>query len=131
MIKYIQWPDGEVETLRSAKPPCAGPIPALASMIKIKAKKTNLIESLVGLIGEKKPYPLLLNTNFGIHTFFMKYPIDIVVLDKNNTVVKIKRNLAPWKLFFYSPIYSKILELPYGFIDHLKIKVSSKLDIYH
>jgi murein DD-endopeptidase MepM/ murein hydrolase activator NlpD len=25
------WPDGEVETLRSAKPPCAGSIPALAS----------------------------------------------------------------------------------------------------
>jgi uncharacterized protein len=33
-----------------------------------------------------------------IHTFFMLYPLDIVFLDEDFKVVKIIRNLSPWRM---------------------------------
>jgi uncharacterized membrane protein (UPF0127 family) len=52
----------------------------------------------------------------GIHMFFMRYPLDIIFLDNNLTVVHIIENLQPWRL---SPIIKKatsVLELPAGSI---------------
>ena len=33
-----------------------------------------------------------------IHTFFMKFPIDVIFVDKNLVVKKVKRNISPWRL---------------------------------
>ncbi|MDD3296784.1 MAG: DUF192 domain-containing protein [Candidatus Omnitrophica bacterium] len=32
-----------------------------------------------------------------IHTFFMKFPIDVVFLNKNMKVIRIAKSLRPWK----------------------------------
>lgn len=49
-----------------------------------------------------------------IHTFFMKFSLDVVFLDKQNKVVQIRRNMKPWRMT--SLIYKavKTLELPAG-----------------
>ncbi|MBT3584233.1 MAG: DUF192 domain-containing protein [Halobacteriovoraceae bacterium] len=61
---------------------------------------------------EMKGYDgLLIKPCNQIHTFFMKYNIDVVFLDKSNKVVKVIENLKPWRL---TPLYfsaSKVLEL--------------------
>ena len=33
-----------------------------------------------------------------IHTCFMRFPIDVIMLDKANVVVGFKRNLKPWRV---------------------------------
>jgi uncharacterized membrane protein (UPF0127 family) len=33
-----------------------------------------------------------------IHTFFMRFPIDVVMVDSNGTVVDIVSSLSPWRL---------------------------------
>ena len=33
-----------------------------------------------------------------IHTFFMRKNIDVIITDKNNMVIKIFKNLKPWKI---------------------------------
>lgn len=57
-----------------------------------------------GLIGAKSLPPgegmLILKCN-AIHTFFMSFPIDATFLDKNNNIVKIVRNIRPWRLFVW------------------------------
>ena len=35
-----------------------------------------------------------------IHTFFMRFPIDIIFLNKESKVIKICPNLKPWKMVF-------------------------------
>jgi uncharacterized membrane protein (UPF0127 family) len=48
-----------------------------------------------------------------VHTFFMRFPIDVVFLSESNQVLKI-RSLAPWRL---SPLVwkaARVLELPAG-----------------
>jgi uncharacterized membrane protein (UPF0127 family) len=48
-----------------------------------------------------------------VHSFFMKFPIDVVYLNKDKTVRKIHHNMKPWKLSFCLPAHS-VLELPAG-----------------
>lgn len=94
-------------------------------MVTLPAKKAkNLKEKIIGLIGVEKPYSLLLKTHFGIHTFGLKFPIDVLILDKKNKVVAIKKNLMPQKIFMWNPLYEKVLELPSGTIDKKKLKLN-------
>lgn len=79
--------------------------------VNIKARKLIGLEKFIGLMGKDKPETVCLETRWGIHTFFMKYPIDVFVLDDKNKVVKVKRNLKPWRVFFWNPRYYKILEM--------------------
>lgn len=46
-----------------------------------------------------------------IHTFFMFFPIDIVFLDKNMQIMRICKDLKPWRAVFCPGAYMTI-ELP-------------------
>jgi hypothetical protein len=48
-----------------------------------------------------------------VHTFFMKFPIDLVYLDKKRKVRKIRHAVAPWRMSICLGAHS-ILELPAG-----------------
>ncbi len=48
-----------------------------------------------------------------VHTFFMKFPIDLVYLDKKKRVRKVRHAVAPWRLSICLGAHS-ILELPAG-----------------
>jgi hypothetical protein len=48
-----------------------------------------------------------------VHTFFMKFPIDLVYLDKKRKVRKIRAAVPPWRLSMCLGAHS-ILELPAG-----------------
>lgn len=57
---------------------------------------------------------LLLDPCNSIHTFFMRYSLDVVFLSKTNQVVKVIRNLKPWRMTFIYFKARKTLELPAG-----------------
>ena len=48
-----------------------------------------------------------------VHTFFMKFAIDLVYLDKKKKVRKVRHAVPPWRLSACLTAYS-ILELPAG-----------------
>jgi uncharacterized protein len=55
----------------------------------------------VGLLGRKKMHEseaLWIKPCNAIHTWFMQFAIDCVFVDKNLKVVKIHRDVKPWKL---------------------------------
>ncbi len=98
-------------------------------MITLRVKEArSWYDKTIGLVGNDKPFPLFLTTRFGIHTFGLKFSIDILILDKSDRVVKIKKGLKPNSLFFWNPIYKKVLELPVGTLNILKIKIGEKID---
>lgn len=104
-----------------------------------KTKKTTLSESLIvpkslmdqslGLIKYKTPKAMLLKTRFGIHTLFMKYPIDIIILDKKNHVVTFKENMQPNDYFVWSIKHNLVLELPAGTIKSTKTQIGDIISI--
>jgi uncharacterized protein len=83
--------------------------------------KARLAKSIVsrtkGLIGDRRIEPLFLQTRFGIHTFGMKKPIDVVIVDDENKVRDLKKRLRPGRIFVWNPKFKNVLELPNGFIS--------------
>ena len=56
---------------------------------------------MIGLLNRKsleEGESLLIEPCNSIHTFFMRFNIDVVFLDKNFKVVKIIRNMPPWRI---------------------------------
>jgi hypothetical protein len=48
----------------------------------------------------------------GVHTLGMGFPIDVVYLDREMTVVHIQRDLRPWRLAPVRRQATSVLELP-------------------
>lgn len=72
---------------------------------------------IIGLMFKKKisgADGLLLDPCNSIHTFFMRYSLDVVFLSKTNVVIKVIRNLKPWRMTFIYFKARKTLELPAG-----------------
>ena len=106
-------------------------------MIKNKTQKTilskdysskNAFGKIKGLIGEKTPETIALKTRFGIHTFLLKFPIDVIILNKKNEVVKLKKGLLPNKVFFWNIKFDTVIELPNGFLEKSKTKLGDALE---
>jgi uncharacterized membrane protein (UPF0127 family) len=60
-----------------------------------------MLRRLVGLMGRASLPPghaLLLDPCASIHTCFMRFAIDVAFLDEENRVVRMVRQLAPWRL---------------------------------
>lgn len=89
----------------------------------------SLKEKVIGLIGKEKSASLLIKTRFGIHTFGLKFPIDVLILNKKNKVVSLKKNLMSGRIFLWNPIYDKVLELPLGTIDKKKIEINDAVNL--
>lgn len=64
----------------------------------------------------------------GIHTFFMKFAIDVVFMDRKRRVRKVVPALRPWKLSVCLPAHS-VLELPAGVIAQTGTARGDQLEI--
>ena len=62
-----------------------------------------------------------------IHTFFMNYSIDVVFLNKDYRVIKIMRNLRPWRMTGIYFKASQVLEIKSGFLPK-EISEDDQLD---
>ncbi|HTW45103.1 MAG TPA: DUF192 domain-containing protein [Acidobacteriaceae bacterium] len=63
-----------------------------------------------------------------VHTFFMKFPIDLIYIDRKSTVKKVRRNVSPWRLSACLSAHS-IIELPAGVIDRSQTIVGDRLEL--
>ncbi len=57
---------------------------------------------------------LLLIPGGSIHTFWMRFAIDVVMLDRDLTVLDVRREVRPWRIVKAVPGTHAILELPAG-----------------
>lgn len=100
------------------------------NMVRIKVKRAaTWFKKIIGLIGEKDREPLYIETRWGIHTFGVRKPIDIVILDEDDLVVAIKQNLQPNHIFLWNPRYYRVLELPEETIKDLALGVGQKVTL--
>ena len=63
-----------------------------------------------------------------VHTFFMRFPIDLVYLDRKNTVKKVRHAVGAWRLSACLSAHS-ILELPAGTIRNTQTRPGDTLEI--
>jgi uncharacterized protein len=75
---------------------------------------------MVGLLGERALLPgdgLLIVPSQGVHTWGMRFPIDIAVLDGDWNVIAMKRDLRPYRMTRMFWKAAAVLELPSGILD--------------
>lgn len=97
-------------------------------VIKVRQMKS-IKNKAIGLINAKKAQPVLLKTRFGIHTFCMRFPIDVLILNRTNIVVKLHQNLLPNNIFIWNIKYNTVIELPAGYISSHKIKLGDYIEL--
>ena len=66
----------------------------------VAATAYSRLKGLLGHSGLERGEGLLLRPASSIHTFFMRFPIDVVFLDRELGVRKVVPELEPWKLAF-------------------------------
>jgi hypothetical protein len=82
-----------------------------------------------GLLGRRGLEPgegLLLRPAPAIHTWFMRFPIDAVFLDRDLSVVHIAAGMRPWRMA-RGPGARAVLELPAGEAAHRGIEAGDRL----
>lgn len=87
---------------------------------------------LVGLLSRTMLEPgtgLLIKPSSGVHTFGMRFPIDIISLNKDNRVLGAWANIGPWKIRGLGFRTCSVLELPAGRIEDCSIEVGDELVI--
>lgn len=53
---------------------------------------------LLGRDGLQRQDALVLAPCSGVHTWFMRFPIDVLFVSRTGTVLKVRRALGPWRL---------------------------------
>jgi uncharacterized membrane protein (UPF0127 family) len=88
------------------------------------------VSRLVGLLGNsdlRSGSGLLIEPSSGVHTFGMRFPIDVVALDRKLKVRGVWENLGPFRIAAVSFQTHKVLELPVGAIRESQTQVNDQL----
>jgi len=95
-------------------------------------KADNFVTRLVGLLKRTTLGPeeaLWLMPSKGIHTIGMKFPIDVVFLNKNHQVVGLVSGMAPYRLSSVHLRSFSVLELPNGTIRKSHTEIGDQFEI--
>jgi uncharacterized membrane protein (UPF0127 family) len=102
----------------------------------VLASQSGLADSFVrrglGLMGRKSLSEgggLVIRPCNGVVSFFMRFPIDVVFVDRDGRVCHLLNNLAPWKASRIVRSSKLVVELPEGTIDRTGTKVGDSIRI--
>jgi len=93
----------------------------------------NFPRRMIGLLGRKSLVSdegLWIKPCMGVHTFGMRFPIDVVFLTRERCVLNVRKDVLPNRL---SPVYlsaESILELPAGKVEATATKVGDYIKIF-
>ena len=84
-----------------------------------------------GLLGRDRldtSAALVLSPCFAIHTAFMRFPIDVIFVDRYGFVIKVVRNMVAWRIAV-APGARLAIELSGGVLSRDDVRVGDPLDV--
>lgn len=84
------------------------------------------MRGVIGWRRMRKGEGILIRPTFSIHTAFVRFPIDAVFLDRDLKVLKMARDMRPWRLAGFWGANS-VLELAAGECERLGIEAGDRL----
>ena len=90
------------------------------------------LERAVGLLGRHHldvGEGLWIKPCSGVHTWFMRFPIDVVALDADGVIVDAVSMLKPWRMRLPRSRAHSVLELPAGTLFTAQTKVGHTIQI--
>ena len=85
----------------------------------------------IGLLGRQSLKPsqgIWLEPCRSVHMFFMRFPIDVLFVDRRGRVVSAVSRLRPWRIAFGGAGTTAALELPVGMIEKTDTRPGDVLD---
>ncbi|MHB0997928.1 MAG: DUF192 domain-containing protein [Armatimonadota bacterium] len=92
----------------------------------------SIYSRLKGLIGRKaflRDSAFIIPGCKQVHTCFMRFPIDIVFINKRNEVIHIQESTPPYSITNYIRNASSVIELPAGKVADKKITIGDIITI--
>jgi len=92
----------------------------------------SLLKRMKGLLGKKEMLngeALWIKPCISVHTFFMKFPIEVVFLNKRNQVIATIRNLQPNRITGFYFKSTSVLEMPAGVLEATDTRVGDEIEI--
>lgn len=89
---------------------------------------------LRGLIGTAEPkfqtgQALWIVPCRGVHTFAMRFPLDLIYLDSGGSVIELLHNVRPWRVAPVRMRAASVLELPVGAICDSGTKAGDRVEV--
>ena len=94
--------------------------------IEIADRPLQRMRGLLGRDGLAEGEGLLVRPAGSIHTFFMRFPIDAVFLDRDLVVIGTVEHIAPWATAS-RPGARAVLEVAAGTCERLRVKRGDRL----
>jgi uncharacterized membrane protein (UPF0127 family) len=85
------------------------------------------LKGLLGRASLQVGEGLILAGEKSIHTLFMKFPIDVIYVDKTHKVIRVDKNMVPYRLGPFLSQSTYILEMPVGSIRESETQVGDQL----
>jgi len=100
----------------------------LATRIEAAFDSSSRRRGLLGREGLSRRHAIVIAPTNAIHTWFMRFAIDVVFAAKDGTVVGLRRALRPWRIAIAPRAFCAI-ELEAGSIDRDAVAVGDRLVI--
>lgn len=103
----------------------------LATNLRVAGTHWSRLRGLMGAKAENfcAGTGLWIVPSHGVHTMGMRFPIDVLYLDENKTVVYARQSIKPWRI---APVNMKtvsVLELPRHTLDSTGTRVGDHVEI--
>jgi uncharacterized membrane protein (UPF0127 family) len=89
-----------------------------------KTRRTGLLAHELMPLGSAM---IIAPTN-AIHTFFMKFAIDVLFVARDGVVLKTRRALAPWRLSAAWRAHA-VIELSAGALEHSRVQTGDRINL--
>jgi uncharacterized protein len=72
---------------------------------------------------------LIIDPCSSIHTFWMRFPLDVLYMDRDQTVIRADERMKPWR---FGPVFTRskwVIELPPGTIEQSGTAAGDKIEL--
>ena len=114
-----KWTDGSSVTIE-------GSGTVLATHLEVTGDSASRRKGLLGRDRLEPGRAVLIAPTQGVHTFGMRFPIDIVAITRDGVVVKIRANVPPRRIVLALKAFA-IIELPAGSVSATDLYVGARV----
>jgi uncharacterized membrane protein (UPF0127 family) len=65
----------------------------------------------------------------GVHTFAMRFPLDLIYMDRSGKVIELQEDVQPWRFAPLRMDAESVLELPPGTIRSTQTSIEDKVEM--
>jgi uncharacterized membrane protein (UPF0127 family) len=100
----------------------------VASTLEAAFERETRNKGLLGRTGLSDGHALVIAPCNGVHTFFMKFTIDVIFVKRDGTVRKVAHGLRPWRIAL-SPRSFAVIEMAEGAAVRADVKGGDVLSV--